>query len=353
VDPSRHRVVPGRDLHPPDGADVVEVEPQRPHRRTVGVAGQVAIEHRLAAAHHPGRGQEDRVVGVDAGEGGEVAAVPGFDLLGDQLRDVVVRPGRFALVPEAVPQAAAVAGEEARLLGEDGILQDFVRRREAMPGCLEPREELVPHRRADGVGVQQEDLRRGAAEELVTVLFVMPHLVLQGREAVGGRVTGPGPVLAAHGRDVRFFEGPVLRVDGHRQHPLRGRGEGLAHRVELLRRLPFAQVGEPEEPHLAAVRLEVRRQAGATALDVRDVLGDRGARQVPVSERVVPQLEPRGAPAVEQRRVGRPVHLAPDHQPHRRHLVALQDLEEPARHLLPVGPHRCAASAPPPAGRPR
>ena len=62
------------------------------------------------------------------------------------------------------------------LLGEDRIGQDLVNGGEAVAGLLQPVEEIVPSGGADLIGVQQEDLRRQAAEQAVSLPLLRPDL---------------------------------------------------------------------------------------------------------------------------------------------------------------------------------
>src|SRR6185295_19552869 len=97
----------------------------------------------------------------------EVAGGPGLGLGLEQRADAVACLALGALLRQPVPQAVAAARERAGQLLERGLGQDLVRRRETMR-LAERVEKLRPLRRADRVGVQQQDLRRPAPEQLVS-----------------------------------------------------------------------------------------------------------------------------------------------------------------------------------------
>ncbi len=76
------------------GAQFEDFEREPPHRRAVGVALAVALDERRPPLRHPRRRDERRVVGVDGGERGNIAARPVRCLRGEEARDLGTQIGR-------------------------------------------------------------------------------------------------------------------------------------------------------------------------------------------------------------------------------------------------------------------
>ena len=180
-------------------------------------------------------------------------------------------------------------------------------RREAVARAFEPREQRVPVAGAHGVRVQQQHLRHGSAQQLITGLLVVAHAEPQGREVVLGDGGERGRVARPLRRHPRWLERPVLVVDRDRQVAQGVRREPGARRVDLGRGVALVQEREAEEAQAAAAPAEERVELCPAPLDVgesttrRRSSSGRGAGPRGCRARARPSARSRAAPRPRRR----------------------------------------------------